>query len=415
MLRVDDLDYVLPPECVATEAVEPRDAARLMVLSRRDPARIEHVRVRDLPNYLSSGDAMVVNASRVIPARVIGVRADSGGAIEGLYLGPATDHAARGDAPHQAGAGEPWRIMLKGRRLKPGVRLDLFNVHRPGREPTGVSLRLVERSSVDGESGAWVAQCEGLGVNPSESAIQILDRIGGIPLPPYIRAARKREHEAEQPAVVPEDIGPTATRHDPIAEARDADRYQTVYAARDQPGSVAAPTAGLHFTPELLASLTRQGVSRSEVVLHVGTGTFKSVETEFVEQHPMHAEWCKIPAIAGRQIAQARAAGGRVLAIGTTSARTLESFTPDQMAREGDLARWTKILITPGHAWQNVDAMLTNFHLPRSTLMAMIASLLDERSGGAGDGVARLQSYYAEAIRLRYRFYSYGDAMLVLP
>lgn len=386
-----------------------------MVLSRRDPARIEHVRVRDLPNYLTSSDAMVVNASRVIPARVIGVRADSGGAIEGLYLGPATDYAARGDAPQQARAGEPWRIMLKGRRLKPGVRLDLFNVHRPGHDPAGVSLRLVDRSGVEGESGAWVVECEGPGVSPSESAMHILERIGGIPLPPYIRAARKREHEAAQPDVVPDDIGPTATRHDPVAEARDAGRYQTVYAARDQPGSVAAPTAGLHFTPELLDSLARLGVSRSEVVLHVGTGTFKSVETEYVEQHPMHAEWCRVPAATCAQITGARSGGGRVLAVGTTSARTLESFGTDEMAGSGDLAKWTKILITPGHEWQHVDALLTNFHLPRSTLMAMVAALLDERSGGRGDGVARLKGCYAEAIRLGYRFYSYGDAMLVLP
>jgi S-adenosylmethionine:tRNA ribosyltransferase-isomerase len=176
---------------------------------------------------------------------------------------------------------------------------------------------------------------------------------------------------------------------------------------------VAAPTAGLHFTPGLLEALRSRGVERAEVTLHVGTGTFKPVEVEVVEEHPMHAEWCGVPAATGAAIDACRAAGGRVFAVGTTSARTLESFSPEELRAGAE--KWSRLLITPGFAFRNLDGLMTNFHLPRSTLMAMVASLLDERSGGAGDGVARLKALYAEALSRGYRFYSYGDGMLVLP
>ncbi len=395
MLRTDDLDYPLPESSIATTPAEPRDAARLLVLRRGDPGFLAHAHVRDLPQFLSRGDVLVVNTTRVIPARLLGVREDTGGRVEGLFLGKGDEGEDR--PPAWAGAeasnaaGETWRVMLKGRRMKPGVVVAL---HAAEIVPSGVRLHLLARVAGEGEEGAWVVRVEG--ARPGESAVDLLERLGSTPLPPYIRAARKRHEErVDQPV--------------------DPSRYQTVYARADQAGSVAAPTAGLHLTPELLARLAAGGVSRADVTLHVGAGTFKPVETEFVEQHAMHAEWCRVEAGAGAAITGALAAGGRVIAVGTTSARTLESFTPEQLASGTASAGWTRLLITPGFRWRNVDAMMTNFHLPRTTLMAMIASLLDESSGGAGDGVARLKAAYAEAVQSGYRFYSYGDAMLILP
>ncbi len=195
----------------------------------------------------------------------------------------------------------------------------------------------------------------------------------------------------------------TAAAHDRADRAA----YQTVYADPGRSRSVAAPTAGLHFTPELLAALAARGVERAEVVLHVGLGTFAPVECEFVEQHPMHAEWCHMPASTAAAIARCRARGGRVIAVGTTSARTLETFTPEELAAGQDLSRWTRILITPGHRWRNADGLMTNFHLPRTTLLALVASLFD---GGAEE----LLRHYRQAVERRYRFFSFGDAMLVL-
>jgi S-adenosylmethionine:tRNA ribosyltransferase-isomerase len=220
------------------------------------------------------------------------------------------------------------------------------------------------------------------------------------PLPPYILSARKERHESGD-------------------EAKDRATYQTVYAAdraqrADTPGSVAAPTAGLHFTPDLLERLAAAGVARSEVVLHVGAGTFKPVETERLEDHAMHAEWCSL-AGAGPELFGPRPAGGRLIAVGTTSARTLESFALEVEAGREALPEWlsTRLLIAPGYRWRAADGMLTNFHLPRSTLLAMVGSLFDGASGSGG--VARLKEIYAEAIRLEYRFFSFGDAMLILP
>ncbi|MBL8990561.1 MAG: S-adenosylmethionine:tRNA ribosyltransferase-isomerase, partial [Phycisphaerae bacterium] len=325
-----------------------------------------------------------------------GRRADTGGRVEGLWLADAPGQGAGtmgGDA-----ASLRWRVMLRGKRLRPGVAVTL-DQGLGGVEST-VRLRLLERDTLEIGGGVWLAEVDG--ARPGETTVALLERLGVTPLPPYIRAARRHAGEAES------------------AEGERTDRaeYQTVYAhaeptGQGSSGSVAAPTAGLHFTPELLARLADLGVGRAEVTLHVGTGTFKPVETEFVEQHPMHAEWCELPAGTCRAIGACRAAGGRVVAVGTTSARTLESFTPEQVAacaRQGapgrPLATWTRLLITPGFAWRNVDALMTNFHLPGSTLLAMVASF-------AG-GVERVKSIYAEAMACGYRFYSYGDAMLVV-
>jgi S-adenosylmethionine:tRNA ribosyltransferase-isomerase len=431
VLAVSALEYVLPPDRIATEPVHPRDSARLLILRRSAPSFLSHRVVSDLPQLLSPGDLLVVNTSAVVPARLVGTRVDTGGRVEGLYLG----EAPPSDAPADRNPALPlWRVLLKGRRLRPGVFVGLTDLSG---NPLGASLKIVAHSTEEGEAAAWVVEVfscvEGpRGAVPGSAGhgLAILQKVGSTPLPPYIRAARKRGAAAGQAMTPADQSGPSDPTAAPTAEApaaadlqreqQDRRDYQTVYADPTAAGSVAAPTAGLHFTPELLARLESMGVARAPVVLHVGTGTFKPVETEYVEQHPMHTEWCVCPAATARAIAQTRAAGGRVIAVGTTSARTLESFSPEQLAHAAasgqDAQHATNLLITPGHRYRNLDGMMTNFHLPRSTLLAMVAALLDERSGGgAGDGLGRLLEAYRVALQERYRFYSYGDASLILP
>lgn len=402
MLRTDDLNYELPEGLIATEPASPRDAARLMVLSRSDPTFLLHRHVRDLPACLRPGDLLVVNVSRVIPARFRGVRADTQGKVEGLYLGPPDETASPNDPAL-------WRVMLRGRRIRAGVRIQLWDRH--GQE-SGLALevlRPVPRAEDEEGAGAWIVRAEDATKHEAEPAVRVLERIGLTPLPPYILAARRRGHAPGDEHEAPVDDQHAAAAIEAL-EDDDRERYQTVYASAAQTGSVAAPTAGLHFTPDLLARLHATGVQRAEVVLHVGTGTFKPVETEFIEQHPMHSEWCEVPAETARLIERTRAAGGRVVAVGTTSARTLESFSRADLAgaaANGQVsAKWTRILITPGYAWQNIDGLMTNFHLPRSTLLAMVSAMFH-------GGVAQAQAAYAVALRERYRFYSYGDAMLI--
>lgn len=230
-------------------------------------------------------------------------------------------------------------------------------------------------------------------------AAEVLEAVGLTPLPPYIVRARRHS-------------GRVAYEHE------DHERYQTVYASGEA-GSVAAPTAGLHFTPKLLAMLRNAGVGLESVTLHVGTGTFRPVETEFVEQHPMHAEWCSVSPETVERVRATRAARGRVFAVGTTAARTLEAYAGAAESGGCPASLSTRILITPGYRWRWVDGMVTNFHLPRSTLMAMVASLLEGADGGTGDGtgggVSALLGHYRRALAAGYRFYSFGDATLVVP
>lgn len=382
-MRTDDLDFELPRELIATRPAEPRDSSRLLVVSRSDPGRLEDRVFTDLPGLLGGvgvGDTLVFNRSRVIPARLEGVNPATGGRVSGLYLK---------DAGRAADGRAAWTVLLKAKRARAGGRVALTGAD--GRE-TGVVLELVEACAAEGP-GAWVVVVEG-----AQSA-EVLDKVGLTPLPPYILSARKERGEA-------------------TADELDRSFYQTVYAGGggEETGSVAAPTAGLHFTDRVLADLAARGVGRREVVLHVGAGTFRPVETERLEDHPMHAERCWLGTagdLLPRKAVDGR--GGRVIAVGSTSVRTLEAAAGLIEAGRAEEARgWfeTDILIAPGYRWKAVDGMVTNFHLPRSTLIAMVAAALE---GDGIDGVERVKAVYAHAVKEKYRFFSYGDAMVILP
>lgn len=358
-MLADALNFDLPPDLIATTPASPRDSARLMVVDRAS-GTVAHHRVADLPQLgiFRNGDLMLVNRSRVLPAYYHGTRTATGGKVSGLYLG--CDHDGR------------WRTLIESRgTLKPGERITLEE---------DAHLTLI--SSEGG--GEWVGEYTG-----PDSTLALLARIGAAPLPPYIRKARKAHHEPE-------------------VNAGDMARYNTVYAEHD--GSVAAPTAGLHFTPELLNSLKEAGVTRAEVTLHVGLGTFAPIRSDTVEDHPIHHEPIAIPAETIRLIRETRAAGGSITAVGTTTVRAIESL-PAGPATDIDKGYETStdLFITPdnGFAFRYTDHLLTNFHLPRSTLLALVAAL-------PGVGIDRLQGWYRQAIAEGYRFYSYGDAMLIV-
>lgn len=387
-MRTSELEYDLPEGAIATRAAEPRDAARMMVVSRTRPELLEHRHVRDLPEFLRAGDVMVFNRTAVLPARLIGMNMATGGKVEGLFL-----HELQ--AP--PGSGARWQVLIKARRARPGSTLALVD---SADHPSDISIALVARASDD--EGGWIAEIRVAGAPAAPGSHQeLLARVGRTPLPPYILAARRDTQLV-------------------VSDVADRARYQTVYADAGTGASVAAPTAGLHFTPELLARLDSRGVHRADVVLHVGTGTFKPVETDSLLDHPMHREWCSMErALAAHLLETRRTGTGRVLAVGTTTVRTLESHAAITRA-DGSLPDpWpdhidTRLLISPGYPLRWVDGLMTNFHLPRSTLLALVAALF-EREGEPGSGIARVRALYAEAIRAGYRFYSYGDSMLILP
>ncbi len=361
-LRTDELDYGLPEQFIATRPAEPRDSARLLVV-RCSRDELEHRLVRDLPEYLEPGDALVFNNTAVAPARLFGRRVDTGGRVEGLFLEELDEQC--------------WRLMLKSNgKLRKGQRIELIN---QGGQGSGHCLRLIERDGAE-----WIA-----GVEDHESAPGVLDEVGLTPLPPYIIRAR-------------------GARNVHIDDARDRQWYQTVYADEANRKSVAAPTAGLHFTQELLKAIDARGVRRLDVTLNVGSGTFKPITTETIDEHEMHTEWCETPpatleALRDREDGSLR----RVLAVGTTTVRTLESL-PDPLPSDGGkaISGETAMLISPPYKFKQVNGMLTNFHLPRSTLLALVGAMV---------GLDRLLDIYREAVQLEYRFYSYGDAMLILP
>lgn len=341
-MRLSDFDYDLPRELIAQKPVEPRDASRLMVVDRRSGA-IAHRCFRDLPEYLRPGDALVINETRVMPARLLGSRERTGGAMEVLLL-------------KRLGK-DRWETLVKpGKKARPGERIvfgdGLLVATVVG--PTDFGGRVLDFSY------------EGVFEN-------LLDRLGQMPLPPYI--------------------------HEQLDEP---ERYQTVYAR--EWGSAAAPTAGLHFTPELLDRLTGQGVEVHRIVLHVGLGTFRPVEVEDPTQHRMHSEFYHVSPEAAAGINAVRARGGRVVAVGTTSVRTLETAADDSGTVHPGQG-WTDIFIYPGYRFKVVDSLITNFHLPKSTLLMLVSAL-------AGHDL--IMTAYREAVARRYRFFSFGDAMLIL-
>jgi S-adenosylmethionine:tRNA ribosyltransferase-isomerase len=360
---VSEFDYQLPGELIAQHPAQPRDAARLLA-HEVDCDRTRHCAVRDLVEVLRPGDLLITNDTRVRAARLFGAR-DSGGHVELLLL---EEHSA----PPESGAVR-WRALVRpAGRIKPGEEFDL--------EGGALRARALSRIQTLGQppGAEWTVEIRAHG--PAQSSTrQRIEDLGRMPLPPYIH--RERAHDVHREA--------------------DREQYQTVYGARS--GAVAAPTAGLHFTNDLLTRLADRGVERASITLHVGAGTFRPVTARCVEDHVMHAEQYELPEETAHAVERARARGGRVVAVGTTSARVLESCVDDR----GNLrasAGETSIFITPGHRLRAIDALLTNFHLPRSTLLMLVCAFAGR------DRVLRL---YAEAIERRYRFYSYGDAMLL--
>lgn len=334
------LNYELPAELIAQRPVEPRDHARLLV-AYRDTGQLDHRHVFDLPDLLHPSDLLIVNDTRVLPARLLGRRERTGGKWEGLFL--------------ETRAAGCWAMLSQTKgRLNVGERVVV--------EPGGLALTLIERWP----GQPWLFRPEAPG-----SAAELLARFGTVPLPPYIRKGR--------------------------GDDADKTRYQTVFA--ENPGSVAAPTAGLHFTPELFERLRGRGVEVAKVTLHVGLGTFQALADEEPERHVMHHEWCHLPQATAEAVLSARARGSRVVAVGTTTVRTLESGPMAERTVATDL------FIRAPYSFQQVTALMTNFHLPRTTLLLLV---------GAIAGEPLLRRAYEAAIEERYRFFSYGDAMLIL-
>ena len=354
-MRTSDFDFDLPPERIAQEPVTPRDAARLLV--RRGDGGLEHSHVRDLAAFLRAGDLLVVNETRVLPARVLGTRA-TGGRVELLFLEPDLAHAeVRG-----------WRAMVRpAKKLKPDELVTCSD---------GVVARMIERAVDD---GTWTVQLRGGPVGATVE--ELLAVAGAMPLPPYIERGVTTEDE---------------------------ERYQTVYART--PGAIAAPTAGLHFTEDLFGTLASAGVEVARVTLHVGAGTFLPVTADAIEDHHMHTERYELSAEAADAVRACRARGGRVVAVGTTSARVLESCAAEDPAFERAVVEAasgsTDIFLRPGSGPRVCDGLLTNFHLPKSTLLMLVASFI---------GREEMLDMYRVAIEEEYRFYSYGDATLLLP
>ena len=340
-MKTSDFYYDLPQELIAQDPLEDRSSSRLLVLDRKT-GEMEHRVFRDITEYLRPGDCLVVNNTKVIPARLLGVKEDTGAGIEILLLKRKADNV--------------WETLVKpGKKARPGARIVFGDGILKGEV-----LEVVDE-------GNRLIRFEYEGIFE-----EILDRLGQMPLPPYI-----------------------------THQLKDKNRYQTVYAEHD--GSAAAPTAGLHFTPKLLEEIQAKGVRLAHVTLHVGLGTFRPVKVEDVSQHHMHSEYYVVEEEQARLINDTRAAGGRVICVGTTSCRTLESAADeDGILRAG--SGWTDIFIYPGYRFKIMDALITNFHLPESTLLMLVSAFADKE---------KIMKAYEEAVRQRYRFFSFGDAMFI--
>ena len=340
-MKTAHFDYHLPPELIAQTPIEPRDASRLLVLSRQS-GDITHAHFHDLGQFLGPNDLLVVNRTRVIPARLFARKIPTGGKVELLLLNQRDEHT--------------WEALVGGKRVNLGIKLKLEN---------GITAEVI--NELDGPRRL---------IRFSQPIETTLKEIGHTPLPPYI--------------------------HTPL---EDSERYQTVY-AKDS-GSAAAPTAGLHFTPGLLDNLQAKGINRAALTLHVGLDTFAPVTEDDPSEHPIHTEWCQLTSETAAQINRANSVGGRIIAVGTTSVRTLE--TAAQSAHSVDLVAPfegpTSLFILPGFQFCAVDALITNFHLPRSTLLMLVSAFAGRDS---------ILNAYRIAIKEQYRFYSFGDAMLIL-
>ena len=339
-MKKTDFDFYLPEELIAQTPLEKRDSSRLMVLDKATGA-LEHRHFYELPEFLNEGDCLVLNNSRVLPARLIGAR-ETGGAVELVLL-------------RDLGEGR-WECLSRpGRKTKPGTKL-VFGGGELTAEVENVA-----------EGGNRIVRFDYDGI-----FLEVLERLGKMPLPPYIKE-----------------------------ELNDPERYQTVYSR--ELGSAAAPTAGLHFTQELLDKIAAKGVRVCYVTLHVGLGTFRPVKEDEIEQHEMHSEFCIVPEDTAQAITETKRRGGRVIAVGTTSCRTLESFAKDDGTIEPS-SGWTDIFIYPGYKFKCIDALVTNFHLPESTLIMLVSALAGRES---------VLNAYKTAVEERYRFFSFGDAMFI--
>lgn len=341
-MKRQDFYYDLPEELIAQDPLEDRSSSRLLVLDKKT-GETQHHTFREIVNYLNPGDCLVINDTKVIPARLIGAKEETGAKIEVLLL--------------KRKQNDVWETLVKpGRKAKPGTRISF-----------GDGLLNGEVIDVVDE-GNRLIRFEYDGIFE-----EILDQLGQMPLPPYI-----------------------------THQLKDKDRYNTVYAAHE--GSAAAPTAGLHFTPELLEEIDRKGVDIARVTLHVGLGTFRPVKVEDVENHHMHSEFYMIDEKAAEKINGAKARGGRIICVGTTSCRTIESAA-DENGHLKACSGWTEIFIYPGYTFKVLDGLITNFHLPESTLIMLVSALA---------GRDHVLAAYEEAVRERYRFFSFGDAMLII-
>ena len=340
-MKTSDFFYELPQELIAQTPIQRRDASRLMTLDRAS-GQVGHHHFYELPDFLHPGDCLILNDSRVLPARLLGQRLPGGGACEVLLL------IDRGE--------QTWECLVRpGRKMKPGTRL------------TFGDGQLTAQVTAELEGGNRLVRFEYEGI-----FLEVLERLGKMPLPPYIKE-----------------------------ELQDRERYQTVYSKNL--GSAAAPTAGLHFTKELLHKIAAMGVEIGYVTLHVGLGTFRPVKEEEITEHEMHSEYCVISQETADLINRTRQRGGRVICVGTTSCRTLESWAAEDGTMKAS-AGWTDIYIYPGYRFKVMDALITNFHLPESTLIMLVSAFA---------GREHVLAAYKEAVRQRYRFFSFGDAMFI--
>ena len=351
MQHLSDYDYELPQELIASEPLPQRDESRLLVIDR-DKGQLSHHRVRDLPSLLQPGDCLVLNDTKVVPARLLGRRTQTGGKWEGLFLNKTSTGL--------------WRLIGETRgKLQPGEKITVIPAHHPDSDDTLI-LTLRDKEP----DGIWTAE-----VQSDTETFELLQRFGTVPLPPYIQ--RK------------------------LANDQDRSRYQTTFSRH--PGAVAAPTAGLHFTPELLAACEERNIHHTYVTLHVGLGTFRPIAVENLNDHRMHSEWCELTTETADRLNTTRQTGGRIIAVGTTAVRTLE--TASQTGTIQPFRGQTDLFIRPPYEFRAVDCLMTNFHLPKSSLLVLISALM---------GIDMTKQAYQHAIDEKYRFYSYGDAMLIL-